>query len=83
MNQSSSKITVDAHSTSCQLHQQSITSAANYNRIYSIIYYLNDDDDLCSPADIVAQPDPLVRPLLHQAGVGVHDELEDLGPLQT
>ena len=47
---------------------------------YSI---LNVDKDLCSPADIVSQPDPLVRPLLHQAGVGVDDELEDLGPLQT
>ena len=48
-----------------------------------LLYYLNDDNDLCSPADIVSQPDPLVRPLLHQAGVGVDYELEDLGPLQT
>ena len=49
------------------------------------IYFYSDilDNDKGLPADIVAQPDPLVRPLLHQARVGVHDELEDLGPLQT
>ena len=37
INQSSrsSKITINAHTTSCWLHQRSITSAVHYNRIYS------------------------------------------------
>ena len=31
----SSKITINAHTTSCPLRQLPITSAAHYNRIYS------------------------------------------------
>ena len=29
---------INAHTTSCQLHQRSITSAVHYNRIYSTFY---------------------------------------------
>ena len=37
-NEESSKITINAHTISCQSHKQrSITSAAHYNRIYSTL----------------------------------------------
>ena len=38
----SSKITINAYTTIGQLHQQSITSAAHYNRIYSTYLSLPD-----------------------------------------
>ena len=49
MNQSeeSSNMIINAHTTSCQLHQRSITSAVHYNRIYSI--------EFCVWAPIVMQ----------------------------
>ena len=42
----SSKITINAHTTSCPLHQLPITSAAHYNRIYSTYIPVSGSEQL-------------------------------------